>query len=715
MPNVSIFANSNEVSNPVTYDSEELVKMIREGKWKKEIDHLKSMQFNSKEQQAYKKTLKAITWQGTFTYRKSESIIEHSGLVACDFDNISENDWQKYWDILTNFPHTYALFRSPRRGGMKAIIRIPADKDQHKGCLAGLKHLFRDSPYYDHYDDLARLCFVSHDPDLYFNPEAVPYEKALLAIITEPAHQTGAIPNTPDEFIRAFYNQVTWLTENRKIYYKDGSKHNFLFRLFSACNRAGVPLVTAINMAFERFKNEPQTTKVSKVRFEKIAEDAYKRYTREFGSRPLTIFKPPEKYLPEITEEKPTQRLAFPLDTMPEDIQSLITELKSCLNYSIDFLSISVIWCIATLNGNKYKFRVKNGWTAATTFWFAAVGEPGTMKSHPIETMIAPIKQIDRLSKFEYDQEFAKYEMNDYKGIKPKYKQILVSDSTLEALHIIHNINRRGIGLFKDELIGFLNDMNRYRKGSDEQFWLESFNNKSYVVNRVTREPILIEDTMINILGSIQPTILTRLTKDFAGNGMIDRFLFTTNETGIYPISKRDIDPEWMDWWKDTLIKFNDFCFYTCSEDTVLIEMSTDALDCFIEADKYFCSLQTSDTETNALKNYVSKMKTYLPRFALVFWLLDTIFTGSETSITSRQMIRAQRICEYFIASAREVFDDSDKRQELDDVTTIMRGQTKLEKIIALHNKGFKNNEIARKLNTPASYVSKTIKDSKVI
>jgi hypothetical protein len=52
---------------------------------------------------------------------------------------------------------------------------------------------------------------------------------------------------------------------------------------------------------------------------------------------------------------------------------------------------------------------------------------------------------------------------------KPGFKQTIVSDSTLEALHVVHSINKTRICFYKDELVGFLNDMNRYRKGSDEQ------------------------------------------------------------------------------------------------------------------------------------------------------------------------------------------------------------------------------------------------------
>jgi hypothetical protein len=220
---------------------------------------------------------------------------------------------------------------------------------------------------------------------------------------------------------------------------------------------------------------------------------------------------------------------------------------------------------------------------------------------------------------------------------------------------------------------------------------------------------------MINILGGIQPAILTKITREFAGNGMIDRFLFTTNETGIYPISKKDIGIEWMDWWKRCVIDLNNYISYLESSDTIMLNLTEDAMDMMIEIDSYFCSIQKSDDETNSLKGYISKIKTYLPRFALLMWIFDMLFKGGSLDVTADHMARAKKICDYFIASAKYVFSESETRQEIESVTSKMNGSTKVEKIIALAAKGFKQVEIARQLSTPKTYVSRVLKEAKVI
>jgi len=407
----------------------------------------------------------------------------------------------------------------------------------------------------------------------------------------------------------------------------------------------------------------------------------------------------------------------FPLDVFPPTIQQFINQLNISLNYSVDYLSAAIMSTYATLNGNKHKLRVKNGWDAPSIFWFAIVGEPGTMKTHPIKTIFKPLTNIDVRSKAAYDLEMVEYNRLDektrQKETKPKFKQVLISDSTLEALHMVHGINKRGICFYKDELVGFLNDMNRYRKGSDEQFWLESFNNSTYIVNRVTKEPLLIEDTNINIIGTIQPDILNGIISAHGANGLTDRFLYTSNETNIYPISLNDINPMWLTKWNEMVMEVTNHFQYIDSKDTVYLGLTKEALDIFLMIDKQICEAQMSDSVTFQMKNYLNKMKTYAPRFALLMNLIDFHAYGEIGNITEGQMIRASRIIEYFIQSANFVFNNVEKDTEISEVSRKLDGKTKTEKIIELHKKGFKQVDISKKLKTPASFVSKIIKSLK--
>lgn len=415
------------------------------------------------------------------------------------------------------------------------------------------------------------------------------------------------------------------------------------------------------------------------------------------------------KYSIKVEQEQP-RRVAFPVDVFPKDVTAFIGELERTLNFSPDFTGISVLFTFAALNGNKHKLKVKEGYIAPTIFWLMALGDPGVMKSHPIETMLQPLKNIDRASKAVYDSEVAEWEATEQKGKKPKFKQLLINDYTIEALHEAHAFNTRGLGLHKDEIVGFLNDMNKYRKGSDEQFWLESFNNKNYIINRVSKNPISIDNICINIIGSIQPQILSGVMKNFDGSGLIDRFLYTLTEDKIYPMTADEINPEWFTWWEGVLKAFNAHCEYY--GEALVLTMTEEAFGAFLEVDKALVRMQSSDDESYLMKNYLSKIKTYIPRFALVLCLMDSLLENTPRQVLPDHITRAWRLASYFIASARYVFNETQNAEEISGMDRTMAGKTKAERIINLFDKGHKQAQIARQLKTPASYVSKVLKEA---
>lgn len=402
----------------------------------------------------------------------------------------------------------------------------------------------------------------------------------------------------------------------------------------------------------------------------------------------------------------------FPIEVFPESIQDYILELNRTLNFHIDFSAAAAMFTIATINGNKYKLRVKNGWEAQTIFWFACVGYPGTIKTHPVKTMIKPLSNIDILSKKIYDLQMSTYNpdaKSKNKQPKPHFKQLLISDYTLEALHSIHDINKRGIGLYKDELKGFLNDMNKYRKGSDEEFWLESFNNGSYIVNRVTKEPIMVKNICINMIGTIQHDVLAKVVTEYRGNGLIDRFLFTASEAKVYKLTTDEIDPFHGNIWDDLIQNCNRHFNYIDAEDTEVLTMDADTFAIYQQIDASYVAMQNSEDYSQEIKNYLSKMKTYVPRFALLLAIMESVCDGDYIEVKPHHMENAGKIASYFIKTATSTFSFNESQSEIQGLVTTMKSLTRDEKIMKLYKKGIKINELARYFSITRQAVSKKV------
>jgi hypothetical protein len=124
-----------------------------------------------------KKALPGVMWSGRFKNREqpvSEKLLDHSGLLCTDLDSLGER-LPEIRKQLEESRHVFALFLSPT-GGLKLVVRVPADASKHLGSFrAAEKHVkeltgIQVDPACK---DVGRLCFLSYDPQLYVNFDAV--------------------------------------------------------------------------------------------------------------------------------------------------------------------------------------------------------------------------------------------------------------------------------------------------------------------------------------------------------------------------------------------------------------------------------------------------------------------------------------------------------------------------------------------------------------
>jgi len=122
---------------------------------------------DKKSKDALKKALSGFLFSGTFNRRKNEEITSHSGLMVLVFDDV---DISEKNDV-ANDSHVALVFVSPSGKGFKALVRIEPNATTHKESFETARNYFI-SEYGLEADkkgsDLARLCFVSHDPDAKF-------------------------------------------------------------------------------------------------------------------------------------------------------------------------------------------------------------------------------------------------------------------------------------------------------------------------------------------------------------------------------------------------------------------------------------------------------------------------------------------------------------------------------------------------------------------
>ena len=235
-------------------------------------------------------------------------------------------------------------------------------------------------------------------------------------------------------------------------------------------------------------------------------------------------------------------------------------------------VAVPAITIAAGLVGTAMRVRASRSWSEPLTLWSALIGFSGTGKTAGIDVTKRALAMIERTRKervlelqrqHDTKAETAKAEQKQWKkqveeavaagqppppmpasAVEPGAfvaPRLYVSDSTIERLAVLLQAKPRGALLIADELAGLFANMGRYSSGSDREFWLEAWNGKSFVVERLGRPPVHVEHLLVGMVGGFQPD---KLARAFEGDndGMHARLLFAWPEESPHRLLTDEIE-----------------------------------------------------------------------------------------------------------------------------------------------------------------------------
>jgi hypothetical protein len=155
---------------------EEILEGIRKGQWRAQILKLRDPNITDKEYGRLKLRLPSFMVSATTDGgQKAADVNGHSGFLQLDIDKVGASEAPMLRERIGRDLHIIASWLSPGGKGVKAIMRIPADMAGHKAAFAAAA-AYMAQTFAVKIDpsccNLNRLCFVSHDPELVFNPNA---------------------------------------------------------------------------------------------------------------------------------------------------------------------------------------------------------------------------------------------------------------------------------------------------------------------------------------------------------------------------------------------------------------------------------------------------------------------------------------------------------------------------------------------------------------
>ena len=137
---------------------------IKQGKNSELVKRIRTEK-NKSARNELKKKLPSICFSGVFNKRMDSALVEHSGLICLDFDG-----YQKKKDLTDDKlrfeknKFVFSVFVSPSGEGLKVLVKIPRDSENHKKYFNALKNI-------------SRVCYESFDKQLYLNENSQLWER----------------------------------------------------------------------------------------------------------------------------------------------------------------------------------------------------------------------------------------------------------------------------------------------------------------------------------------------------------------------------------------------------------------------------------------------------------------------------------------------------------------------------------------------------------
>lgn len=283
---------------------DDVVKNIREGNLlmsdyengpytlKQAVEYIRSLNTHAEQQQWKARLLPAVAYNGMFSEVNNKGLNCYSNITAMDFDDINSYDEMGHlWRMLVNIPYVYSVFVTPSGRGLKAlVIHDNTNPAMHGDLYNQLLQMFDVASKDVSCKDLARRNYLSYDPNIWVNPNPVPYHyvptvKPIIQPVQPQNHYAQTGKGKSDKSIIGIMNSV-WKRNNPE-YWQEGHRACSIFYLACKLCRWGVDE----NLALEYFIKGWESDTMSEDEITGHVTNAYKTEKDNFGTVDFTFYK----------------------------------------------------------------------------------------------------------------------------------------------------------------------------------------------------------------------------------------------------------------------------------------------------------------------------------------------------------------------------------------------------------------------------------------
>ena len=431
-----------------------------------------------------------------------------------------------------------------------------------------------------------------------------------------------------------------------------------------------------------------------------LGNDAVARAINEVKEKPAEEYKWPE-ITPLDTSLPPVEPFNYKL--LPDGLALWVKDIVERTQCPPDFVAVTVMVALASLVGKKVAIHPKqyDDWLVTPNLWGALIGRPSAMKSPAMSEGLRPLKRLAKEAhkKFENDIEayqvekiFAKQqatlmETNIKTALKNGKKQeiddaradamkainneqeqpvqhrYIVNDATIEKLGELLNQNPNGLLLERDELTGWLKNLDKEDRANDRAFYLECFNGGgSYTYDRIGRGTLHIESATVSLIGGLQPSKLRPYVWQAINHGTGDDGLMQRFQLAVYPDDPND----WVniDRCADTKLKNEAYEIFKRLDDMEAQPMDDEGRVIGVRFDDagqqvfndWREELESKTREQGihpAIESHLTKYRSLMPSIALV---INEVEQGHCQSVTGQSALKASAWCQYLESHAMRIY-----------------------------------------------------------
>ena len=214
----------------------------------------------------------------------------------------------------------------------------------------------------------------------------------------------------------------------------------------------------------------------------------------------------------------------FPLEVLPASLRGWLLRTARGAGVTPGHVAVPFLGIASSLIGTARRVRASRSWSEPLTMWVAIIGFSGTGKTPGLDVTRRALSLIERERKYKIAELQREHETRAQKAKAEKKKweqavadaveagvpappkpegatdpgpfvapRLCVSDSTIERIAVLLEVRPRGMAFVADELARLFLNMRRYSSGQDNEFWLEAWNGKNFIVERQGRQAQFVE------------------------------------------------------------------------------------------------------------------------------------------------------------------------------------------------------------------------------